>query len=120
MDFDDIVTVKVRTGKAEEFMYDGAPISIDAKKGKKLNRFMAERAVAQNALKWNKESGAVVEAKVYIEEDIGTPQALPSKPVTEAEIKVIKMTDGLGKDKILVDGKFVSKVSINLDPKLED
>jgi hypothetical protein len=119
MDFDNIVTVKVRTGKNEEFMYDGAPLVIDSKKGRKLDRFMAERAVAQNALKWNKESGAVVEAKIYIEEDIGTPQALPSKPITEDEIKAVKRTDGLGKDKLLVGGKFVSKVSIDLDPILE-
>lgn len=116
MDFDNIVSVKVRTGKAEEFMYDGLPVMIDVKKGRKMDRRMAELAIEQNALNWNKETGAVVNAKVYIEEDVDTASALPSKPITAEEIATIKRTDGLGKDKILIDGKFVSKKSINLDP----
>lgn len=110
----DIVTVKSRTGKNEEFMSGGAVYYIDAKKGIKVPRNVAQLAMEQNALRWAKETGAVIEAKVYIEDDV---EEAP-KPISQEEIKAIKRTSGIGKGKILVDGKTVDMTSIDIDPEM--
>jgi hypothetical protein len=116
MNFDEIVTVKTRTGKDEEFTFDSRPFIIDAKKGIKVSRFMADAAVAQNALRWNPGTGLVEEAMVYVEDD----EVLPSTPITADEINEIKQTDGLGEDSMIIDGKIVKKTRINLKPRKED
>lgn len=112
----DIVTLKSRTGKNEEFMSGGAVIVVDAKKGVKVPRAFAELALNQNALKWDKGTGAVVMAKVYVEDDIPEGEKAPAK-IEEDEIKALKRTNGIGSGKILVDGKFVNMTSIDLDPE---
>ncbi len=112
----DIVTVKSRTGKTEEFVSGGATFLIDVKKGLKIPRNMAQLAVDQNALRWAKESGNVIESKVYIEDDIPEGAEPPAK-ITEDEVKAIKRTSGIGKGKIMIDGKLQSMKSIDLDPE---
>lgn len=109
----DIVTVKSRTGKNEEFMVGGVVFTVDAKKGIKIPRFHANLAMEQNALKWSKENGGVLEAKVYIEDDV---EEAPKK-ITQEEIDELKATGGLGKRTILVDGKPVSMTSVVFDPE---
>jgi hypothetical protein len=109
----DIVTVRTRTGKNEEFMSGGVVYIIDAKKGCKVPRNFADLALEQNALRWSKTSGGVLEATVYIEDDV---EEAP-KAITQEEIKAKKSTSGFGKGKILVDGKEVSMRAINLDPE---
>jgi hypothetical protein len=108
----DIVTVRTRTGKDEEFMSGGAIFVINAKKGLKIPRNMAELALAQNALSWSKENGGVTDSTLYIEDDNETPPA----PISLEEVKKIKRTSGYGKDKVLVDGKAVPMKAIDLDP----
>lgn len=108
----EIVTLRVRTGQDEKFCYDSKPHVITSKKGLKVNRPMAELAIKQNALKWDPSTGLVIEAKLYVEEDIGTALGFPSSAITKDEIKAIKDTDGLGQDHILVDGKPVKKTTI--------
>jgi len=114
--YDDIVTVKVRTGMEEEFRYDGKVITINAKKGVKVPRYMADLAVNENAIRWDSATGGVVESKVYIEDDLDGPHALPSDSLTQAVIADVKNTDGLGEDSIIVEGKIVKKKAINLKP----
>jgi len=114
--YDDIVTVKTRTGTEEEFRYDGKVVTINAKKGVKVPRYMAELAVNENAIRWDSMTGGVVEAKVYIEDDIDGPHALPSEPLTQQVIAEVKNTDGLGDDSIIIEGKIVKKKAINLKP----
>jgi hypothetical protein len=109
----DIVTLKTRTGKNEEFMSGGVVYIIDAKKGCKVPRNYADLAIEQNALSWSKQTGGVLEATVYIEDDV---EEAP-KPITQEEIKAKKRTNGLGKGKILVDGREVSMTAIDLDPE---
>lgn len=116
---EDIVVVKTRTGKDEEFRYDGAPVTIPAKKGLRVARMIAHYAIEANALRWDSANGQVIEAKVYIEDDVDTPNALPSSPITAAEIAEVKATDGLGEDYVLVEGKPVKKKAINLRPTKE-
>jgi hypothetical protein len=112
----DIVTLKSRTGKNEEFVSGGTVIVIDAKKGVKVPREFAELALGQNALKWDKGTGAVTMAKIYVEDDLPEGAKAPEK-ITEEEIKAIKRTNGIGSGKILVDGKFMNMTSIDLDPE---
>jgi len=111
--FDNIVTVKSRTGKSEQFIYDGAPHTIDAKRGIKVPRVMAELALKQNALRWDSSTGLVIDAKVYIEDDLDTENATPSVKLEEKEIEAVKNTDGLGNDSILVNGEVVKKTVID-------
>jgi len=111
----DTVVLKTRTGKNEEFVVNGGTIVIDGKKGARIPRAYAEYALAQNALTWEKGTGAVKEAKVYIEDDLNG--AAPPKKLTEEEVKAFKRTSGLGSGKIMVDGKFVNMTSIDLDPE---
>lgn len=108
----DIVTLKTRTGKNAEFMSGGAVYIIDSKKGLKVPRNLANLAVEQNALHWSKENGGVVDASVYIEDDVEEAPVA----ITEAEIKAVKKTSGYGRDKIIVDGKTVPMKSIDLEP----
>ena len=117
MDFDNVVLVKTRTGKNEEFTYDGLPNVIDAKKGKRLPREIAELAIAQNALRWDSGTGQTIDSLLYIVDD---ETELPKTPITAEEIADVKSTDGLGDDSILIDGKVVKKTRINLKPKRED
>jgi hypothetical protein len=118
-DFEEYVTVKSRVRGSVGVMYDGRFREID-KKGLKCSRTMAELAVKQNQLRWNAQTGAVEESTVYIQEDFDTPQHLPDKPLDSDEVEKIKDTDGLGDDKIMVDGKFVGKKTINLKPSKQD
>lgn len=112
----DIVTVKSRTGKVEEFMENGIVRLIDPKKGLKIPRGMAQLAVEQNALRWAKENGQVTESKVYIEDDIPEGEPAP-KTISAEEIKAIKRTSGIGSGKILVDGKLVDMKAIDINPE---
>ena len=110
----DIVTLRSRTGKVEQFMSGGATYLIDPKKGLKIPRNVANLALEQNALHWSKDNGGVIDSSVYIEDDLAEGE----KPtmITHEEIKAIKKTSGYGRDKVLVDGKAVPMKSIDLDP----
>lgn len=118
MDFDNVVLVKTRTGKNEEFTYDGLPNVIDAKKGKRLPREIAELAIGQNALRWDSGTGLVIDSLLYIVDDESSE--LPKTPLTTEEIEDVKATDGLGEDTILVNGAIVKKTRLNLKPKKEN
>ena len=112
-DFDDgTVVLRTRTGKDEEFMSGGGIIVIDAKKGIRVPRYVAELAFSQLALKWDNLSGAVVDSLIY-EHDADKPAP---KTITADEIKQIKKTSGMGKDNIMVDGKKVPMRTIDLNP----
>lgn len=113
--FGEIVTLRTRTGKDEQFMSDGRIYTIDSKKGLKVPRFAATLAYDQNALHWSKTSGGVIDSKVYVEDDIPEGQEAPGK-ITEEEIRAVKKTSGIGKGKIRVNGKEVAMTSIDLDP----
>lgn len=115
----DTVTLRVRTGKDEHFQYDSLMYTISSKKGLHVNRFMADRAMKQNALEWNPGTGGVVNATIYIEEDVGTPDATPSDALKSEDIESMKDTDGLGDDTILVDGKPVKKKTIDFRNKYD-
>lgn len=127
----EVVTIVSRTGKLESFTYDGRIYDIDAEKGMKAPRPIAELAVKQNALKWDGGTGLVTESKLFIKEDEGkelvdrpatsplAPEAMPSSPITQEEIQTIKETDGLGDDTIMIDGKLMKKKRINLKPQRE-
>lgn len=119
-EFDDLVTVKSRTGEVIEILYDSRMRQVPAKKGLRLPREIAEIGIKQHAFRWNATNGLVKESKLYIEEDIDTPLALPHEPLDMDRVKEIKKTDGLGRDTILVDGKPIKKKTINLDPQGED
>jgi hypothetical protein len=115
----DTVTLRSRTGKDEKFQYDSVYLVISAKKGLHVNRFLADRAMKQNALEWNPGTGEVTNALIYIEEDKGTPAETPSDSLAEEAIEAIKDTDGLGDDTILVDGKPVKKRTIDFRNKYD-
>lgn len=119
MDYDDIVTVKTRTGVEEEFRYDGRVVTIPVKKGVKVPRYMAVLAVDENAIRWDSGTGLTAESKVYIEDDVDTPKEMPHDSLTQEVIAEVKATDGLGDDIILVEGKPVRKKAINLKPTRE-
>lgn len=116
---EEIVVLRVRTGHDEEFVADSRRYVISSKKGLKVDRHRAGFAIKQNALGWSPMTGEVVDAKVYIEDDIGTPLALPSTALKVEEIAAMKDTDGLGDDSILVDGKPVKKHTIDFKNKYE-
>ena len=116
MQFDEVVVVKSRTGKDEEFRYDGAPVTIPLKKGIKVSRDVAQLAVEFNALRWDSSTGQVVDSKVYIEDDVDSPLETPHDALTQEDIAEVKATDGLGEDTIIVEGKLVKKKKINLKP----
>lgn len=120
MSFDDSVTLKSRTGKNEEFICNSKPYVIDAKKGLRVPRYVADLAMTQNALGWDGSTGIVSDAKIYVEEDQDTALATSAEKITEEQIEAAKATDGLGNDVILIDGKPVKKKSINLKPFKED
>ena len=111
----DIVTLRTRTGKNEIFMAGGAYHTIDVKKGLKIPRSIAHLAIEQNALGWSKENGEVCDSTVYIEDDLIEGEEKP-KLITAEEVKAIKKTSGIGKQKVLVDGKAVPMKTIELDP----
>lgn len=111
--FADVVTLRTRTGKEEEFKHDGIPYIIDVKRGLKVPRAIADVAIKQLALRWETTSGMVIDAKVYIEDDVNTPLALPSAKIEADEIAAIKNTDGLGNDSIIINGKLVKKTTID-------
>ena len=113
--YENIVMVKTRTGKDEEFKYDGFLHIVDAKKGLRVPRPLAELAMKQNALRWDSALGSVVESKLYIEDDLGTALETPNKPITVKEVEAIKNTDGLGNDSILVNGVVVKKTTIDFN-----
>lgn len=119
-EFDDLVTVKCRTGETLEITYDSRMRQVHPKKGIKLPRVIAEIGIQQHAFRWNSMNGLVKESKLYIEEDEGTPEELPHDALDLKKVAEIKKTDGLGKDSIMVDGAFVKKKTINLDPSGED
>lgn len=119
MDFNEIVTLRVRTGHDEEFMYDSRPFIVSSKKGLKVTRFIALKALDQTALEWDPSNGLVINAKVYIEDDIESPRATPSAPLKAEDIVAFKNTDGLGDDTILIDGKPVKKRTIDFRNKYE-
>ena len=116
---EDYVTLRVRTGKDEYFQQDSRVHVISSKKGAHVDRFSADLAISQNALQWNPGTGGVVEAKIYVEEDVDTPAGLPSTPLKAEEIAAFKNTDGLGDDSILVNGKIVKKTTIDFKNKYE-
>lgn len=118
-DTEEIVTLRVRTGKDEEFVYGSRGYTVSSKKGLKIDRYRAGFAVRQLALGWSPMTGEVVDAKVYIEEDAGTSRALPVTALKADEIAAMKDTDGLGDDTILVDGKPVKKRTIDFKNKYE-
>lgn len=120
MDFDEVVTLKSRTGKDEEFICNSKPYIISTKKGLRIPRYMADLAMTQNALGWDGSTGVVNDAKIYVEEDVETPLATPTTKITDEEVEAAKATDGLGNDTILIDGRPVKKKSINLKPFKED
>lgn len=115
----DTVILKSRTGRDEKFQYDSVTYVISAKKGLQVSRFLADRAMKQNALEWNPGTGEVMSALVYIEEDKGTVLETPSDPLTDEAIAEMKDTDGLGDDTILVDGKPVKKKTIDFRNKYD-
>lgn len=117
-DFDPI-TLRSRTGKDERFQYDSYQFTISSKKGLRVSRFLADRAMKQNALEWNPGTGEVMNATVYVEEDVGTPLATPSDALKKEDIEALKDTDGLGDDTILVDGKAMKKKTIDFRNKYD-
>jgi len=118
--YSDIVTLKSRTSEKLGVMHDSRLREIHPKKGLKVPRDIAELGKIQHALRWSATHGGVLDSKVYIEDDIGTALETPHKPLEEDEVKKMKQTDGLGKDKIMVDGKLINKTTINLDPGGDD
>lgn len=117
--YEDMVTLRVRTGKDEEFTYDSRAFIVTSKKGLMVPRFIAMRAMNQTALEWDPGTGLVVNAKVYIEEDMGSPAETPAESLKPEEIAAFKNTDGLGDDTILIDGKPVKKRTIDFKNKYE-
>ena len=120
MDADTIVVLRSRTGKTEEFMHNSRVYIVDVKKGLRVQRFIAELGLRQNALRWNPGHGGVDESLLYIEDDLGTPEETPRTPITAKEIEEIKQTDGLGEDSIMINGQLVKKTRINLSPRKEN
>lgn len=116
---EDFITLRVRTGKDEEFVHGSRGYTVSSKKGLHIDRYRAGFAVRQLALGWSPMTGEVVDAKVYIEEDVGSVKALPSTPLKAEEIAAMKNTDGLGDDTILIDGKAVKKHTIDFKNKYE-
>lgn len=108
--FGEILTLKTRTGKDEEFTFDGHIITIPAgKKGLRVPEHVAQYALEQNCLKRDAQTGFVVESKVYVEES----DELPKDAVTPEEVEAAKYTDGLvGQSPLMIDGKPVEKKSI--------
>ncbi len=115
----DTVLLKTRTGKDEKFQYDSVMYTISVKKGLSVSRFLADRAMKQNALEWNPGTGEVMNATIYIEDDKGTVLETPSEPLDSKEIEAMKDTDGLGDDTILIDGKPVKKKTIDFRNKYD-
>lgn len=113
------ITLRSRTGHDESFQYDSYQYVISSKKGLHVNRFLADRAMKQNALEWNPGTGEVMNAVIYIEEDVGTPLATPSSSLKKEDIEALKDTDGLGDDTILVDGKPMKKKTIDFRNKYD-
>jgi hypothetical protein len=118
MDFD-LVTLRVRTGHDEKFQYDSVTYVISSKKGLHVNRFLADRAMKQNALEWNPGTGEVMNATIYIEEDVDTQVATPSDALAPEMIAALKDTDGLGDDTILIDGKAMKKKTLDFRNKYD-
>ncbi len=118
MNFETLI-LRSRTGKDEKFQYDSVIFTISAKKGLQVTRFLADRAMKQNALEWNPGTGEVMNATIFIEEDKGTQLETPSEPISEGVIAELKDTDGLGDDTILVDGKPVKKKTIDFRNKYD-
>ena len=121
MEFDDIVTLKTRTGETVAIMNDSRERYVEpGKKGLKVPREIANLGVKQHAYLWDSQSGAVKESLLYIEEDIDTQNELPYKKVNMDDVKKIKKTDGLDKGKAFIDGKFIEMKTLELSPTKED
>jgi hypothetical protein len=86
---------------------------IDAKKGLKVPRPLAALALNQLALRWDATTGCVVDAKIFIEDDVDTPEATPHGKLEVAEIEAVKNTDGLGNDSVIVNGRLIGKTTID-------
>lgn len=118
-DMTEIVTLRVRTGKDEQFMFDSREYTISSKKGLKISRFAALKAIEQNALEWDPGTGRVINSVVYVEDDADTADATPNSALTADEIIAFKNTDGLGDDTILINGAPVKKVTIDFKNKYD-
>lgn len=118
--YEDIVTLKTRTGEQVAIMIDSRERYIEPRKGLKLPRAMAELGIKQHAFLWDSSNGLVKESLVYIEEDIDTPLELPYKKIDLEEVKKVKKTDGLGKQNAFIDGKFVPMKTVDLEPSKEN
>jgi len=120
MDFDDIVTLKTRTGEQVSIMIDSRERYVDpGKKGLRVSREMALLGIKQHAFRWDSTSGAITDSLLYIDEDQDTELATPHSKLDMKDVAEIKKTDGLGKSKAFIDGSFIPMKSLDLEPSKE-
>jgi hypothetical protein len=123
MEFDDIVTLRSRTGEVIAIMVDSRERYVIPGKGKKdglkVSREMAELGIKQHAFRWDGTSGIVTESLLYIEEDLDSPLETPNDKLDMKDVAKVKKTDGLGKGKAFIDGSFVQMKALDLGPTKE-